>query len=229
MRLIWRSALVVPLVLGGCAALLVGSIALLAWVATWNIVANSEVLGLLLGICIVLFGWLTVFTASMSVVLFKVRIGEDGQLLTGTVLSGRRWGLPRFRPLRVALRDIRAVEQRGESRRRIGVTLARQTLSIVTASDERIPLLSQNDHSRWSPRLTEIAGAIASVAGVAVTRRGMVRVDSFGLYGEVSPIWDETPLPPAQERRVNRAVVLMANIVFGLLVLARLLHACVNN
>jgi Ca2+/Na+ antiporter len=229
MRLIWRSGLAVPLMLGGCTALLVGAIALMAWVATSNMPDDSEVLRLPLSICIVLFGCLAVFTASMAVVLFKIWIGVDGPLLTGTVLSGSRWGVPHFRPVRIALQDIRAVEQRRETRRRMGVTLARQTLSIVTASKGRIPLLSQNGDGRWSPKLTEIAGAIASVAGVAVTKRGMVRVDSFGLYGEVSPIWNEVPLPPTQERRVIRAVVLTANVVFGLLVLARLLHACVSN
>lgn len=157
----------------------------------------------------------------------RTQIGIQGPNLEATVPQHHNLLLvPRFRVIEVPLAHIRAVETRQEAFRSFGLVNLRNSLSIVTSDGERIGLFSNTLGPAAQLPLDEIAGAIASGAGVAVTDAGTVWTKAPGLYGEASSSWREQPLDQAGAIKVRRAAVLTAQIAGTLLLLVLALRAC---
>jgi hypothetical protein len=176
------------------------------------------------GAVIVGFGVFLVF--GLSAVL-RTRLTLDRTSLRGLVPNGAgRLLVPRFRAIDVPVAEIRSVERRAEIVKAFGFTTARESLSIVTAGDQRIGLFSNADTSLIRLPLTTIAGAIATAAGVAVTDRGTVLTTAKGLYGEAASSWTEPPLDAAAATRARRATVITLQIIVALMMLTYILRAC---
>jgi hypothetical protein len=180
------------------------------------------------GVVIAGFG---VFMAFGLIVFVRTRLslvtGLGGMSLEATVPDGHnRLLVPRFRTIRLPVREIGSVERRVEVFRTFGLTSMRESLSIVTAGGERIGLFSNANGSLNRLPLGEIAATIAAAAGVAVTDDGTVLTKARGLYGEASSTWNERPLDAASATKARRAAMRTLQILVALMTLGFILRAC---
>jgi hypothetical protein len=134
--------------------------------------------------------------------------------------------VPRFRTLRLPLGEIRSVERREEISKSLGLSTLRESLSIVTATGERIGLFSNTNGAISALPLDAIAGAIASAAGIAVTDDGTVMAKAQGLYGAASSSWSERPLDAGSAIKARQVAVRTLQILVGLMTLGFVLRAC---
>jgi hypothetical protein len=167
------------------------------------------------------------FATFALVAVTRIRLTLDAGMLDATVVERHdRLLIPHFRSVRLPLTDIRSVERRTELFRTLGISTMRDALSVVRADGERIGLFSNTLGSADTLPLDEVADAIATAAGVAVTDDGTVRTRGSGLYGAASSSWTEKPLDEATANKAQRNVILAAQICGTLLVLVFALRAC---
>ncbi len=167
------------------------------------------------------------FMAFGAVALARTRLTLGATSLRGVVPVENGWSFaPSFRTVDVPVSEIRAVDRRVEIVRTLGLSMARQSLSIVTASGERIGLFTNPDTAVVRLPLGEIAGAIAAAAGIAVTDRGTVISKAPGLFGSASSSWTETPLDAPRAARARRGALITLQVIFGLMALTWILRAC---
>jgi len=133
---------------------------------------------------------------------------------------------PHFRAIRLPISEIRSVERRQEICRSFGLSTLRESLSLVTTSGERIGLFSNTQGPASQLPLDEIAGAIASAAGVAVTDDGTVFSKAQGLYGAASSSWNEPPLAAASATKARQAVARTVQITLALVYLTFIIRSC---
>jgi hypothetical protein len=166
-----------------------------------------------------------VFATFALVAVVRTRVTLGTAMFEATVVDRHNWLLvPHFRSIRLPLSDIRSVERRTEMFRTLGLATMRDALSIVTASGERIGLLSNTLGSSDTLPLDEVAGAIAAAAGIAVTDDGTVRTRGSGLYGAASSSWNERPLDEASAGRARRLVRRTIQICTALMLLGFVLR-----
>jgi hypothetical protein len=157
----------------------------------------------------------------------RTQISISGTNLDATVPHGHsRLLVPHFRVIAVPLEQIRSVERRQEAFRSFGLINFRDSLSIVTTGGERIGLFSNTLGPTRQLPLDDIAGSIASGAGVAVTDAGTVWTKAAGLYGEASSSWTEPSLDETSAIKVRQIAVRTAQIVGTLVLLVIALRAC---
>ncbi len=182
----------------------------------WIVDATGAVL---LGFgCFFVFGLIALARSCISI---------TGSTLRATIPDHHNWLLvPSFRTVAVELAQIRSVERREEAVRAFGFTTMRRSLSIVTASGERIGLFSNTENAVAQMPLDEIAAAIAAGAGIGVTDDGLVNSRAAGLYGAASSAWTEKPLDAASAAKARRAGARTAQVVGALVLLTLLVRAC---
>jgi hypothetical protein len=157
----------------------------------------------------------------------RTQISIKGTSLDATVPQRHSWLLvPQFRVIALPLGQIRSVERRQEAFRSFGLINLRDSLSVVTSRGERIGLFSNTMGPAAQLPLDDIAAAIASGAGIAVTDAGTVWTKAPGLYGEASSSWSEQPLDATSAMKVRRAAVRTAQIAGALILLVIALRAC---
>jgi len=178
----------------------------------------------LTGVIIAGFG---IFMTFGLIAVVRTRISLSGTSLDATVPSGHNWLLvPRFRTIRLPVGEIRSVERRQEIFRTFGLSSLRESLSVVTNGDERIGLFSNVSGSPSTLPFDEIAGAIASAAGIAVTDDGTVLTKASGLYGEASSSWSERRLDETAAIKARGAAVRTLQILAALVMLGFVLRTC---
>ena len=156
----------------------------------------------------------------------RTRISITGTALAATVPHGRSWLWgPRFRTIALPLGKIRSVERRQEIVQRLGLTKLRESLSVVTSTGERIGLFANGGGAASLP-IDEIAAAIASAAGIAVTHDAPVLSGATDLYGEASSSWTEPPLDAASATKARRAAAITGSVVLALVFLTVMLRGC---
>ena len=170
---------------------------------------------------------LGLFMAVGFIAVVRALISLDGSTLDAELIAPpKRPFVPSFRSLHLPVNQIRSVEKREEIVRKYGFTTVRNSLSLVTTNGERIGLFSNNVGSIGQMPLDEIAGAIASAAGIPVTDRGSVLTTTAGLYGEAEATWNEPPLDPAAATKARRTAARTMQILVSVVLLLSLLRTC---
>ncbi len=163
--------------------------------------------------------------ALLAVVLTEIRL--TGTTLVATVPFGHnRLLVPHFRTVTLQLASIRSVERRVEVYRTLGLSNMRESLSVVTASGERVGLFSNTKGSTSQLPLADIADGIACAVGITVTDDGTVRVKAPALYGAASSSWSERSLDASSASKATQAATLTVQILAALMLLGIGLRAC---
>jgi len=222
----WRVGLAPKIILGIGAGFMLGFAVLLFCLPLIAAPVDATSLWIVDGTGAVLLGFACFFVFGL-VALARSRVSIEGSTLHATIPDHHSWLLvPGFRTVAIELGQIRSVERREEAVRAFGLMSMRRSLSIVTASGERIGLFSNTDNAVGQLPIDEVAAAIASAAGIGVTDDGLVRSRAAGLYGAASSAWTETPLDPAGAANVRRAAARTAQVVAAVLVLTLAVRAC---
>ncbi len=161
------------------------------------------------------------------IAMLRTRIRLAGTVLDATVADGHNALLvPHFRTIALDVATLRSVEKRQEIVRSFWLSNLRESISIVTASGERIGLVSATYGVSVQFPVEDAAAAIAAAAHLPLTDDGTVRSTASGLYGAASSAWTERPMDPEAASKARRTALLTTQIIFGLFVLTTLLRAC---
>lgn len=180
-----------------------------------------------LEICGLLMAAFGAFLAAGFGVFVATHVTLDGATLRALVPEERGWNpVPRFRSIVVPVAEIRAVERRTEIVKVMGMSSARQALSVVDAAGRRFGLFSSADTTLIRLPLDTIAAAIAAAAGVQVVDLGTVIAGAPGLFGAESSSWTEAPLGAVAAAKARRAAAVTLQIVVALTALTFVLRAC---
>ena len=222
----WRFGPGMRIMLGFAAAFLFGVAALL-FSLPLLLGGNDPSINAIVYVTAMIVAGFGLFVTFALIGVVRTQISISGTNLAATVPHGHsRLLVPHFRLIALPLEQIRSVERRQEAFRSFGLTTLRDSLSIVTSGGERIGIFNNTSGPAGQLPLDDIAAAIASGAGIAVTDAGTVWTKAPGLYGEASSSWTERPLDETSAIKVRRAAVRTAQIAMTLVLLAIALRAC---
>ena len=168
-----------------------------------------------------------VFMIFGVVAMARTRVSVSATTLEATVPSGHNLLLvPSFRTIVLPLARIRSVERRQEAFRSFGMTVLRDSLSVVTGDGQRYGIFSNTSGPASQLPLDEIAGAIAAGAGTTVTDAGTVWTKASGLYGAASSSWTEPRLDDVRAVKLHRRATVTAQVAMMLILFVVVLRAC---
>jgi hypothetical protein len=221
----WRVALVTRIAFGFLAAFLLGIAGLMFALPIMYGGKDDLADALIIASGLVQLGFGVFATFALAAVV-QTHVTLDEKTLEATVIEGHNWFLvPRFRSFRLSLRAVRSVERRSEIKRMLGMSTVREALSIVTTGGTRIGLFSDTLGSADTLPIDDVANAIATAAGIAVTDDGTVLTKGSGLYGAASSSWTERPLDAATASKARRAAIVTAQICSALILLTFVIRA----
>jgi hypothetical protein len=222
----WRFGTGTVVVIGIAAAIMYGMAVVLFCLPL--IVGRSDPVtdGMVRATGLIIAGF-AVFMTFGAVAMARTRVSVSATDLEATVPSGHNWLLvPRFRTIVLPLARIRSVERRQEAFRSFGMTVLRDSLSVVTGDGERFGIFSNTSGPASQLPLDEIADAIAAGAGTTVTDAGTVWTKTSGLYGAASSSWTEPRLDDTRAVKVHHRATVTAQVAMMLILFVVVLRAC---